>query len=139
MDITLNTQWEDFHREIRSDGTDEQRKLCELANGAIETLEESVDEFQSFVDASKWNTIEEIADDASKWDGIIEAFDHEPDKDTLDVVLSDVGSKWNSLENALEDALNWREVTDAHSFHTPEEFNAMKFELDFMRLFFKCQ
>ena len=103
MDITLNTQWEDFHREIRSDGTDEQRKLCELANGAIETLEESVDEFQSFVDASKWNTIEEAL------------ADHEIFTDFMD------------LQN----------FTDAEELVT--QFNAMKFELDFMRLFFKCQ
>jgi CHASE1-domain containing sensor protein len=103
MKITLNTTWGDVTREIRSDGTNEQRALCDLANAELDELEGTVDEFQSFVNASKWNTLEEALTD------------HEVFTDFMD------------LQN----------FTEAEDFTS--HFNAMKFELDFMRLFFKCQ
>jgi hypothetical protein len=103
MKITLNTTWDDVTREIRSDGTPEQRALCDLASAEVDELEALVDGFQSFIDDSKWNTLEDALSD------------HEVFTDFMD------------LQN----------FTEAEDFVA--QFNAMKFELDFMRLFFKCQ
>tara|TARA_R110000851_G_scaffold32845_2_gene87829 strand:- start:2197 stop:2508 length:312 start_codon:yes stop_codon:yes gene_type:complete len=103
MKITLNTTWDDVTREIRSDGTTEQRALCDLASAEVDELEATVDEFQSFVDASKWDTIQDAL--------------HE--------------------QQFLSEFVRLHEFLDDENF--VEQFNAMKFELDFIRLFFKCQ
>jgi hypothetical protein len=95
MKITLNTTWDDVTREIRSDGTNEQRALCDLASDKVDELEATVDELDEKVSEA----------------------------------LSDL--------EVFTDFMDLQNFTDAEDLFA--RFNAMKFELDFMRLFFKCQ